>query len=385
MKVLIYSKLFMPNPGGTQTIVLELARGLSEWPLKHREDGRVNVTVVTQTLGPWEEDASLPFNLIRCPDLRRFIRLLRETDIVHLAGPAMLPLAFGLLFRKPIVIEHHGFQVACPNGLLFYEPTQSPCPGHFMAKRYDKCLECNNATMGRLKSFGQLVLTSIRRWLSGRADMNILPTEWLGTVLKLRRMSRVHHGISPVSSLASAEPSPSTFGFQGRLVSTKGINLLLRAAAQLRHEGYNFRIKIVGDGPELNRLKLMAAESGVDIEFLGHIPENRLQESLSDVSTIVMPSLGGEVFGLVASENMQRGKLLIVSDLGALREVVGDAGLIFRTGDADDLASCMRRVLDNPTLTRSLGSAARSRIEHVFRRDRMIQEHIRIYEAALLR
>jgi glycosyltransferase involved in cell wall biosynthesis len=48
---------------------------------------------------------------------------------------------------------------------------------------------------------------------------------------------------------------------------------------------------------------------------------------LAEAATVVMPSMAGEVFGMVAAENMARGKLIILSDVGSLREVIGDTGL----------------------------------------------------------
>ena len=113
--------------------------------------------------------------------------------------------------------------------------------------------------------------------------------------------------------------------------------------------------------------------------IFGHVAEDRLEKVLTDVVAIVMPSLGGEVFGLVAAENMLRGKLLIVSDFGSLAEVVGDTGFMFPAGDASALASCMRRVLDDPSLAASLGSAARFRATQMFNRDSMIQQHVSLY------
>jgi hypothetical protein len=42
--------------------------------------------------------------------------LIRRANVVHLAGPALLPLLLARLFRKPVVVEHHGYQAICPNG-----------------------------------------------------------------------------------------------------------------------------------------------------------------------------------------------------------------------------------------------------------------------------
>lgn len=96
-----------------------------------------------------------------------------------------------------------------------------------------------------------------------------------------------------------------------------------------------------------------------------------------------MPSLGGEVFGLVAAENMARGKSVIVSDIGALKEVVGDAGFVFPVGDAAALAACMRRVLENPSLACSLGAASRARATKLFSATRMVEEHAALYREIL--
>src|ERR1019366_6407541 len=92
-----------------------------------------------------------------------------------------------------------------------------------------------------------------------------------------------------------------------------------------------------------------------------------------------MPSLAGEVFGLVAAENMARGKLLIASDTGALAEVIGDAGLTFAAGDVDGLTRCMKQVLQDATLARHLGSKARTRAMQEFNQQRMLGRHSDIY------
>ena len=60
----------------------------------------------------------------------------------------------------------------------------------------------------------------------------------------------------------------------------------------------------------------------------------------------MVPSLGGEVFGLVLAENMSLGLPIAASNVGCFAEVLGDAGLIFGAGDAKDLARQKTRLLD---------------------------------------
>src|SRR4029077_16230079 len=137
MKVLIYTRGFAPQIGGTETHVMLLAQGLAEFAAAPGK--AIDVTVATRTPAGAAEDAALPFRVVRRPGPAALLRLIREADIVHLAGPAFLPLLLGLVMRKRVALEHHSFQVACPNGLLVYEPTATPCPGHFMARRHREC------------------------------------------------------------------------------------------------------------------------------------------------------------------------------------------------------------------------------------------------------
>jgi glycogen synthase len=385
MKLLIYSNFFMPHPGGTQTIVLDLARGFSSRHATHPGSDAIRVTVATQTCEPWDQDASLPFTVVRGPSLGDLVRLIREADLVHLAGAALSPLVLCVLLRKPFVVEHHAFNVVCPNGQFFHEATQSLCPGHFMTGRYGQCLACCKVSMGARGAIAQIPLTGFRRWLCNRAAANIMPTDWLGTVLKLNRMKTVHHGIPPLAAEIPRAPSATVFGFQGRLVPTKGIDILLDACDRLAANSPNFTLKILGGGPSLDRLKARAATSSANVQFLGHVPDGQLPDMLAAISTVVMPSLAGEVFGLVAAENMLRGKLVVTSDLGSLKEVVGDAGLTFRNGDSTDLASVMSRTLNDPSSVASLGAKARSRAQSEFSLDAMVEKHVEIYESVLRR
>lgn len=380
MNVLIYTKWFFPVPGGTQTVVRDIANGISSWGLMDKNGGALRVVVVTETNADAVERDSYPFEVVRCPTFLQLFKLMRKADVIHLAGPVFLPLITGLSLRKPVVIEHHGFQTVCPNGLLFFEPKGCECPGHFMARRYRYCFECNRVTSGVAKSVSLLFTTPLRRWLSNRARRNIAPTQWLAGILKLRHTVTIPHGI-PGRSRIDEAVSSSTFAFQGRLVTSKGIEVLLSAAKLLAAEGLQFRIKIIGDGPELNALRSSTAGLNGRVEFLGHVPEQELESALSDVSTVIMPSLGGEVFGLVAAENMARGKLLIVSRIGALEEVVGDSGVVFETGNAEDLASRMREVLANPERTRKIAAAARERAK-TFDQGTMVGDHISLYKEA---
>jgi len=231
------------------------------------------------------------------------------------------------------------------------------------------------------------LFTFFRRWLCRRARVNITPTEWLQSVLQLLNCRTIHHGVPQARADAAdaGGETPPRFIFAGRLVSAKGLDVLMDAAQRLKSEGLSFALRIVGDGPERSRLERQADSLGLRdvVKFLGYLPPAALDEEVRKGTAIVMPSLGGEVFGLVAAESMIRGQLLIVSDIGALSEVVGDAGLVFPTGNSQGLAARMKQVLASPGESRELRKRARERSTRLFDEGRMVEEHLSVYRSLL--
>lgn len=375
MRILLYTQAFAPKVGGQESIVMLQACGLA---VRHG----VQLTLATPTPADGMDDSKLPFRVVRQPNRARLCRLVREADVLHLAGPLLLLMVMGLVLRKPVFVEHHGFQTICPNGQLLYEPDRSPCPGHFMARRHRRCIRCNTA-YGKLHSTRMWLLTFVRRWVCQRVSVNILPTNWLGTLLQLNSMKTIVHGLPPLEpeSRARVAPPVPTFAYVGRLVSTKGVRVLLEAASILHSKSIAFRVRIIGQGPDRESLEQLTRELQIQhaVSFLGYLPPDDLSSALSDVTAIVMPSLAGEVFGMVAAQNMQQGRLVVASDVGALREVVGDAGLVVPVGNVPALAQCLEQICSNPTIAAELGRRASRRIHESFSADQMITEHLRAY------
>lgn len=383
MKLLIYSHFFAPSVGGVETIVLSLARGLAALRDSNGSP-QFEITLVTQTPVGNSQDGALPFRVIRKPSFMRLWRLVQKSEIVHIAGPALAPMILSLAACKPFVIEHHGLQTICPNGQLLIEPASKPCPGHFMSKRHTECLRCNSGS-GWLGSYRLWLLTFARRFLCAHAAANVAPTRWLGRLLDLPRVVVIHHGLEVRENAPRPKPRPGnpTIVFIGRLVTTKGVSLLIEAAHMLSHEryGHKVHVAVVGDGPERASLEELTRDLRLEeqVRFLGHLDAAHLDATLAQASAVVVPSLGGEVFGLVVAESMSRGLPVVVSDLGALTEVLGDSGLTFRTGDAEDLSAMIRRLLDHPQFAAALGYDARERAQLAYALDSMIVSHLLLY------
>jgi len=386
VKLLIYSHYFAPSIGGVETIVGSLSDGLAE---RRTPAGgpEFEVTLITQTPAGSFDDKTLPFAIVRNPGFARLFRLIRASDVVHLAGPSLIPLALALLLRTPVIVEHHGYQAICPNGLLFLQPQRIVCPGHFQAGRYLDCIRCQSHKMPVAKAVQTVLLTGVRNGLCRMASVNIAITHHVLERHGLPRSEVVYYGIrdAPLlpEKISSASPPASrlSIAFVGRFVEEKGLHILLEAARKLRDMGREFDLLLVGDGPERASLESRIAALSLSscVRITGFVSGEALRENLRGINAVVMPSIWEETAGLAAIEQMMRGGLVIASAIGGLREVVGDAGLTCRPGDAESLAQCILRVLDDLSLIEKYGRPARARASSIFGRDRMLEAHAQIY------
>ena len=201
----------------------------------------------------------------------------------------------------------------------------------------------------------------------------------------------IYHGIPDplcgrelhAEHFAATRSRPPTFAYVGRLVSEKGLDLLIEATQRLDADHRSFNVKFIGDGSERPRLqaKVLASNLGKSVVFTGYLKGCDLDRALADVDAVVMPSICEETAGLSAIEQMMRGRLVIAADVGGLGEMVGEAGLKFRVGDVDGLMACMMRVLDQPSIAKELGGKARAWAVRVFGERRMVVDHVAIYRS----
>jgi glycogen(starch) synthase len=384
VKLLLYAHSWAPSVGGVETSTRILAEGLTKLSARHPAE-EIAVTLATQTPAGNMNDSQLPYVVVRKLGFRDLIREIRSADVIHLAGPTLLPLIIGYLLHKPTVIEHHGYQVGCLNGMLLLEPQKARCPGHFMAGRYGSCLTCTSHTLGWWMSLRTLLLIFPRRWLCKKIAANVTITDHVSLRLVLPRSRTIYYGIENVAprTLQVQEDSakPLRIAYVGRLVSEKGLPILFRAVQRLQEHGLAFHLTVIGDGPERNRLQALANEVAINqcVTFTGELERREVDRALRDLDVVVMPSLCEETAGLAAIEQMMSGGAVIVSDIAGLSEVVADTGLKFVPGDSQGLFSCLEVVARDRSKIKQLGSLARARALQEFSVERFIIQHAALY------
>ena len=153
----------------------------------------------------------------------------------------------------------------------------------------------------------------------------------------------------------------------GRLVWEKGHQDVLRAVALLRSRGReDTRVLIVGTGPEERRLRAVAQDLGLEdrVELRGWVPHDELVSVYSAASCLVLGSIPvwswEEQFGMVLVEAMAAHVPVVAAGSGAIPEVVGESGTLFRPGDWVGLADALAKgPLDGPPGARRKPDALR--------------------------
>jgi glycosyltransferase involved in cell wall biosynthesis len=149
-----------------------------------------------------------------------------------------------------------------------------------------------------------------------------------------------------------------------RMLERKGVQHLLTAMAQSPFEA---EVNIVGDGPFLPEIQRQAAELRSPAKLIGWLDNRspRLRELYESSSIFVFPS-EAENFPVVLLEAMAAGLAIITTEGTGCAEVVGDTGLLVPPRNPEAIARAAHRLIHDAELRRSLGAAARRRIEENF-------------------
>nr|WP_286194763.1 glycosyltransferase family 4 protein [Synechococcus sp. CCY 0621] len=149
------------------------------------------------------------------------------------------------------------------------------------------------------------------------------------------------------------------FVFVGRMVSDKGVDLLLHAfavlvsnrnilrEAQAQAIGEQLTLTLIGDGPEILSLHRLVNQLGIsmNVSFVGTLKGENLAHCLNQHRVLVVPSRWDEPFGNVALEGAACGCIVVGSDGGGLPDAIGDGGILFISGSLEDLVSKLQMAL----------------------------------------
>ncbi|MBN2368572.1 glycosyltransferase family 4 protein [Candidatus Woesearchaeota archaeon] len=153
------------------------------------------------------------------------------------------------------------------------------------------------------------------------------------------KMTVVNNGVD-IKKLDSVKGKGAGVCYVGRLVKTKNVDVLIKAMSLVNKKYPDVRCRIIGQGPEMNRLKMMARDFGANVDFMGFMEKYEdVMKTVKSSSILCHPGTV-EGFGMILLEAMALDIPYVCSDIEVFREITdnGNGGFLFKQIDHKDLA-----------------------------------------------
>ena len=335
MRILISSHKFYPHIGGIEKTSLILAE-------EFIKQGH-GVKLVTQSA--YAGTKSFPFEVIRNPNPLKLLKLVRWCDVYFHNNPS-------LRTGWPLLITHKPW-------IITFQTWLTRIDGKLGWQDYLKCFVIKFATC-------LSVSKAIEDHLS-------TPSIIIGNPYNDDIFYEIQ-GASRDKELV----------FLGRLVSDKGVDILLKALGNIKQQGYKPKLTIIGDGPERGFLPKLAEDFGIveQVNFVGVKTGEELNRLLSIHKIMVIPSRWEEPFGIIALEGIASGCVIVGSEGGGLKEAIGPCGITFPNDDEGALDRILMKLLSNPD---KLAFYRKGAQEHLlrYRKERIARAYLKVFEKAL--
>jgi len=200
--------------------------------------------------------------------------------------------------------------------------------------------------------------------------------------------------IPATTQVEKFEPSAPTIENRlltvARLVEKKGYPYSIEAVNTLIKQGYDVDYHIVGTGDEKEQLEKQVKEHGIEdqINFLGHISDNQLQEELSKASVFVLPCIIAEngdrdAMPVVLKEAMASETACVSTTVSAIPELITDGydGLLVPEKESYELALAIQDLLDNPNKRREMAQNGQKTVHDKFDISESVDTLIEVFES----
>jgi glycogen(starch) synthase len=332
MRILFSSYAFRPSVGGIETVSAILAEQFAA--------AGHEVELITET--PGDNSGENRYRIIRRPGLKKLITMIRWSDLFFQNNISLRSLLPALLFKKRAIVVHQTW-IRNTRGKITW-----------------------NSRLKRML-LGRVTNVAISRAIAddlGRKCM-IIPNPYRDELFRI----------------IPGAVRNKTLLFVGRLVSDKGVDLLLQALEQLRREGLQLDLTIVGTGPEAENLSALSRQLGLQnqVVFAGQKSGEELVQLMNQHRIMVVPSRWAEPFGIVALEGIACGCRIVGSEAGGLKEAIGPCGITFENRNAKSLADALKRLIRDRAFGDSLYGAAPKHLER-FKAQNIASKYLQLIE-----
>jgi len=174
----------------------------------------------------------------------------------------------------------------------------------------------------------------------------------------------------------------------GRLIPTKGVDLVIRAFAQLPPEFDHVSLFIAGNGPLHHELQRLAINLGLKnrMHFLGSVSHETIPSLIAGCEALVLGSRS-EAFGIVLLEAMAAAKPVVATAVGGIPELVAEGrnGLLVPPEDPKALSDAMVRLLADADLRQAMGQEGQRLVQSHYTWNKQGERFLDLYHRVLKR
>lgn len=341
------------------------------------------------------------FNIVsHLPQILNFETLLKlrisknSYDLIHVYGVtqiSVLKILQTLEHHTPIVATLNGFEEACAN---FSRLMSTKCSHCGLIDNY-YCVRDSNNKFNRPQIFiiPKYVYFNIQRWLSKKIDYYIPLSDsikeiYISAGFPKDKFIIVPNMLDPTFlkivnncdvKKYNSSHKHKVILYVGNLNIEKGVDVLINSFSKLSI--FNIELWIVGTGIHESKFKKMAKESPKKdfIKFFGFTEYEKLPSFYKAADVFVHPCIRPEAFGRTIIEAMVCKLPIITSDVGAPPKIVGDSGLIFKTGDSNQLTQRLEQILNDDKLRKRLIDSAFSKAMSEYSDIKIVDKVIMVY------
>ena len=338
-----------------------------------------------------------------------------KPDVVHFHNtfPLISPAAYYAVRDEgvPVVQTLHNFRLVCPGATLFRDGAVcEECIDQrsFRPAIAHKCYRGSRAATAATAAM--LSLHGLAGTWRSKVDCYIALSEFARRKFLAGGLPEEKLAVKP--NFVSPDPGAGAGGggyalFAGRLSAEKGISTMLAAWKELR----DIRLVVAGDGPmavafaEAQNLKGTARSvhgecdrepqalrilgqsrlSPSHVEWIGRQTREKILELMREAKVLIFPSVCYEGAPMAIAEAFACGLPVIASNRGSMAETVshGRTGLLFKAGDAADLARTVRWAFDHAPEMEAMRAEARREYEEKYTAERNYEMLMGIYRGVM--
>lgn len=309
----------------------------------------------------------------------------KETQLYHIYN--VHPLAGGGLYRmtwgrNPVIATLENFAGYCPTSTAIYKKCDLLC-------RYSCLSDFSRSTSEKFLSMPYAGIYPLLTSLTKKVDKYIAVTEYVRQEYIKRGYNEDRIIVIPnsidIDKIGNGVRRSHEYRnvlYVGRMVSVKGVDILIRAFHKASSQYHDLRLILVGTGKELNEYRSLIKNLSIESKVIitGFVCDEDLWYYYSIADLFVYPSIAGtEAFGISLLEAMRYHIPCLVADTGGCKEVIKDAGVTFRDRDYEDLMKKMMLILNDNQKSLALSDRCKDVLSE-YSDEKVVKNLVKVYD-----